>query len=106
MKLAYERKESWAETLLQKTAEIAVLLVEDMIVWNNPEKIVLGGRTVRLFPELLDLVQEEVAKSNAGFPAAARIEGSINPGNESMMGAAYIAMDENEKVKINSLKEM
>ena len=103
---AYERKESWAETLLQKTAEIAALLVEDMIVWNNPEKIVLGGRTVRLFPELLDLVQEEVAKSNAGFPAATRIEGSINPGNESMMGAAYIAMDENEKVKINSLKEM
>ncbi len=103
---AYWRKEIWAAALLQKISEITAFLIEDMIVWNNPEKIVLGGRTVRLFPELLEMVREEVEKSNVCFPVKPMIEASVNAGNESMLGAAYIAMDENEKVKINSLKEM
>lgn len=103
---ACQRGESWASELLQKLSQITAFLAEDMILWNNPERIVLGGRTVRIFPELIGLVQKDIKKMEVHLPAVSKIEASYNAGSESMLGAAYTAMDENEKRKINSLKEM
>lgn len=97
---AYQIKESWADELLQESADIITLLIEDMIAWNNPERIILGGRTVRYFPEIIQMVRKRMRQDLSDISAGTEMIASRNAGNESMLGAAYIAMDANETAKI------
>lgn len=97
---AYQIKESWADELLQESADVIALLIEDMIAWNNPERIILGGRTIRYFPEMIHMVEKRMRQDLSDIPVKTELIGSRNAGNESMLGAAYIAMDANETAKI------
>ena len=71
-----------------------------MIAWNNPERIILGERTVRYFPEIIQMVRKRMRQDLSDISAGTEMIASRNAGNESMLGAAYIAMDADETAKI------
>ncbi len=92
------RLEEIQETqLLKKLAEYLVLVLEDMMIWHDPELIILGGRTIRIFPEILEYVKEEIQQRNESWGQDVIICSSRNAGNESMLGAAYAAMENYEQ---------
>ncbi|MBS7009264.1 ROK family protein [Anaerostipes sp.] len=102
---AYERKEGWAQELMVRLAGYTALLLEDMMAWNNPEIILLGGRTVRCLPMLLDEVLKRQDIINPEMLKETKICESKNAGNESMLGAAYLAMENYEKIRLDQLRQ-
>ena len=102
---AYDRKEPWAQEMMERLAGFTALLVGDIMAWNNPEIILLGGRTVRQLPMLLG----EVLKRRDILPQdlleETKIYESKNTGNESMLGAAYLAMEHYEKIRLDQLRD-
>lgn len=103
---AYDRKEPWAQELMTRLGGYTALLIQDMMVWKNPEIILLGGRTVRDLPMLLDEALKRQDILNQDLLKETIICESKNTGNESMLGAAYLAMEYYEKIRLNQLREM
>lgn len=102
---AYNRNEKWAREQIVRLAEYTALLIEDMIVWNSPDVILLGGRTVRCLPMLLGEILKRTDILNGDLLKETKIYESKNVGNESMLGAAYLAMEDYEKISLDQLRD-
>lgn len=103
IRTAYEGKESWAVRLADELADELAVLINQTLTIQNPGVVILAGRSIVQLPFLIDLALSRKERFNQYVLERTKIIPTRCRGNESVIGAAMIAVQNYEKLRLNSL---
>lgn len=103
LKKAYIEEQLWAKGLIEELSGYLAILINECLIYQNPDILILAGRTIQELPFLLEKALEKKEYFHTYLLERTKIVISKGNGMESVKGSAYLAIRQYEEKKLREL---